>query len=108
MRFDNRSDPSGITRKKIMPNANRAPAREAMQKRTRVSFGEAYTRDVIAGTQRDVAKQISHAVAIGAVSEKNALRMKFDTVHEKLVDALKATPAEEQPKNAPFINAALH
>lgn len=91
-----------------MPNANRTPAREAMQQRTRVSFGKAYLRDVIAGTQRDVAKQISHAVAIGAVSEKNALRMKFGTVHEKLVEALQSTPAEEQPTSAPFINAALH
>ena len=77
----------------------------AMANRTRVSFGPAYFRDLIAGTQRDVNKHASLAVKMGLLTASRVRRMPAKKLIEVLQAAVKQTPTEQLPKNAEFIRA---
>lgn len=88
--------------------ANRIPAREAMQQRTRVTFGKAYLRDLVAGVQRDFGKHLSLAVALGVASQAKARKMKPETLTAKLIEAVQQTPEKDLPRAAEFIAPILH
>jgi LEA14-like dessication related protein len=80
-------------------------AQVAMSNRTRVSFGPAYFRKLIAGTQRDVNKHASLAVKMGLLTASRVKRMPAKKLIEVLQTAVKETPVESLPKNAEFIRA---
>jgi hypothetical protein len=80
----------------------RLPAAEQMAKRTRVSFGAAFIRDVIAGVQRDTAKQLALAVAIGLGTAGKLKQLAPETLRERLGAKLQTMKPEDLPKNAKF------
>jgi hypothetical protein len=82
----------------------RLPAKEQMANRTRVSFGSAFIRDCKAGVQRDVAKVLAFAIALGLGSAGKLKQLKAETVAERVKNHLDALPANaELPKNAKFV-----
>jgi ribosomal protein S15P/S13E len=80
------------------------PAREAMENRSRVTFGKAYIRDVIAGTQRDFAKQLTHAIALGIGTPSQLKKLAPETLRERLAEHLKAHKKDDAPRNAEFLH----
>lgn len=82
----------------------RPSAREAMEQRTRVSFGRAYFDALLEGRQRDFQKHLALAVALGVATAGRAKRMKPDVLVERLVETVKATPAEQLPRNAKCVH----
>jgi hypothetical protein len=74
----------------------RPKAADAMANRGRLTFGEAYVRDVIAGVQRDFGKQLAHAVAIGLDTRAALKKLEGPVLREKLGAALKKLPKTKQ------------
>lgn len=83
---------------------SRPSAREAMEQRTRVSFGQAYFTALLEGRQRDFQKHLALAVALGVTTAGRAKRMKPAVLVERLVETVKVTPPEQLPRNAKCVH----
>lgn len=82
---------------KAKPEVRERPkAADAMAGRGRMTFGEAYIRDVIAGVQRDFSKQLSHAVALGIDSKAKLAKLEGTELRDKLAAKLKKLPKAQQ------------
>lgn len=81
----------------------RPRAKEAMAKRTRVTFGQSFLNGVLGGFHRDQAKMVvlAHALKVGSPSDLKAL--KLETLREKLAAAIMAAPAETLPRSVPAL-----
>lgn len=77
-------------------------AKLAMANRTRVSFGKAYIRDILAGVQNDFDKQISHGVALGLGSRSKLRRMGLVNLRALLAETLSS--GEVAVQNAPCVH----
>lgn len=82
----------------------RLPAAEQMARRHRVSFGAAFIRDVLAGTQRDVSKQVHLAVALGMGTEQDMSQVAPADLIKQLATKIQEVQAAggELPKNVKF------
>jgi len=69
---------------------SRLPAAEAMANRGRLTIGEAYVRDVIAGVQRDWNKQFAHALALGLGTRAKLSKLDPKELRAQLATALQA------------------
>lgn len=72
-----------------------------MANRTRVSFGRAYIRDILAGVQSDLDKQVSHGVALGLGTRAKLKKMGLSNLRVLLAEALTSNPETQQVRNAP-------
>lgn len=82
----------------------RLPAAEQMARRHRVSFGAAFIRDVLAGTQRDVTKQVHLAVALNMGTEQDLMQVAPADLIKQLAAKIQEVQAAggELPKNVKF------
>jgi len=83
----------------------RLSARDAMARRKQVTFGKAYVREVVAGTQRDFEKQLVHAMALGLGTPAQLRKMEPSELRAKLAEKIKATPAGQLPQRAEYTPA---
>jgi hypothetical protein len=89
-----------------MPQAqttSTSPARIAMGNRNYVTFGPAYIRDILAGTQRDTEKQISHAIALRLGTQRQLRRLQPHVLLALLAAAL-SKPTVKLASNAKCVH----
>lgn len=95
---------AAATTAETVPAKVRLPAAEQMARRHRVSFGAAFIRDVLAGTQRDVSKQVHLAVALGMGVEQDLKLLDAAELIKQLAAKIQEVQAAggELPKNVKF------
>ncbi len=69
----------------------RAPAKELMAARKRVTFGASFINGVLGGVHRDVAKMVLFGKELGLGTKSDLSKLSADTLRERLGEAILAS-----------------
>lgn len=80
----------------------RAPAKELMAARKRVTFGAAFINGVLGGYHRDVAKMVLLGKELGVGTKSELSKLSVDTLRERVGAAILATEEGKLPTSTTF------
>jgi hypothetical protein len=80
----------------------RAPAKELMASRKRVTFGAAFINGVLGGYHRDVAKMVLLGKELGVGTKSELSKLSVDTLRERVGAAILATEEGKLPTSTSF------